>query len=149
MRVFSFNHKAFNYWPIYDAIKKYYPIGLPFAFSVDTQDFYRSYPGIVELDRILIDNTHSNKNYRERWVKFEKQLKNEFGKVVEGTTHGQAPSYSGFVILEKRKAKELTVRKELHCSISYMGPFYTIYGLDTTSVLLNNLQEYSTINAIT
>jgi hypothetical protein len=135
MDIFSFDEQVFDFWPIYDSIKRYYPIGIP--FNEHSYKFYRSYPGIVELNRLVLDNVHINKNYRERWTKFKKQLKKDFGREVEGTTYGQVPSYSAFIRIARKKVKDILASKELHFAVSFVGPYYTIYGLDSCAVLLS------------
>lgn len=134
--IFSFDEQSFNFWPLYEAIKTHYPIGL--YWDEDDYTFFRSYPGLETLTNRILDNVHNTRNYRQRWVAFEKQLKTEFAKPIIGTTYGQAPSFSAFVQLENQKRKDLIRSKELHFAVSLVGPFYTIYGVDKTTVLLDD-----------
>ena len=49
-----FNSDKFDFWKIYDAIKRFYPIGV----KKDESKMYLSYPGLKELEDIVIDNIH-------------------------------------------------------------------------------------------
>jgi hypothetical protein len=55
--MFSFNTDKHDFWPIYDAIKQFYPIGIQ---KNDDDGMYVSYPGIKLLETIIIDNIHNH-----------------------------------------------------------------------------------------
>lgn len=59
MKTFSFNTKKHNFWLIYDAIKLYYPIGIP----KDEHSIYFNYPGIKNLTALIVEKIHNSDNY--------------------------------------------------------------------------------------
>ena len=77
MNGFRFNTDKFDFWPIYEAIKKYYPIGV----EIDPE-FYRSYSGHAELINILSEKVHNDENYTSIWTNFENKLALNTGKTV-------------------------------------------------------------------
>jgi hypothetical protein len=160
---FTFDTETYNYWPIYEAIKKYYPLGI-FQNDEDSAS-YQSYPGLRELEKILLAILH-DENYRKGWITFIDSLKEEFKKVVVGTTYGNSPCFSAYIEIEQKILDKVTVCKELHFAISLLGPFYSIYGIDRTMLTLekelykgqealanfeeeDKLQYFEAINSIT
>jgi hypothetical protein len=126
---FFYNDK-FDFLKIYDSIKHFYPIGLP---KGQDKMFY-SYPGIKELEKIVLENIHENDNYIDRWVDFTKQIENIIQKEIIGTTYGQAPSFSSFARLDTFSFDNFTREKELHFFVSLVGPFYTVIGQDKSVI---------------
>ncbi len=128
-RLFSFNPNTHNLWEIYEAIHNYYPIGLSRDSAV-----YMEYKGIKELEKLVVENIHDKENYLQRWDSFTTQIGAELDKEVVGTTFGQAPSFSSSIILKKDTIQSCTHSKELHFSVSLLGNFYQIYGIDATTI---------------
>ena len=126
---FSFNSGKYDLWPIYEAIKSYYPIGITRG---DEVGIYFEYPGIEELEKIVVDNIHDRKTLTKRWSNFTKAIGEEIGLEIVGTTYGQAPSFSSSLILQKNQTGTCLHNKELHFTVSLIGPFFQIYGLDST-----------------
>lgn len=131
--MFNFNSEKFDFWQIYDAIKRFYPIGV----SKDESVMYSSYPGLKELEDIIVDNIHKNKHFIQRWDNFTKEIANEIGKEIIGTTYGQAPSFSSYILLNSTSLDDLTRTKEIHFFVSLVGPFYTVVGQDNTLIKLD------------
>ena len=129
-----FNHEKFDFWKVYDAIKRFYPIGI----KKEESKLYYSYPGLKDLEAIIIDNVHEEKHFKERWTNFTLELETEIGKQIIGTTYGQAPSFSSFVLLEKTCSDNQTRTKELHFFVSFIGPFYSVIGMDTNTVKIEH-----------
>ena len=140
--MFYFNTEKFDFWKIYDAIKRFYPIGI----KKDERKMYFSYPGLIELQDIIVDNIHEDRHYGERWVNFKKTIEAEIGKTIVGTTFGQAPSFSAYVLLETASIDNLTRTKEVHFFVSLVGPFYTIIGQDMSTVELEEYTNYKSAN---
>jgi hypothetical protein len=136
-----FNSEKFDFLKIYDAIKRFYPIGL----KKDQSKMYYSYPGLKELENILVDNIHDENNFISRWKNFTKDIELEIGKKIIGTTYGQAPSFSSFVLLDTTSVDNLTRTKELHFFVSLVGPFYTIIGQDVNTVKIET-RHYQSIS---
>jgi hypothetical protein len=133
-----FNSDKFDFWKIYDAIKRFYPIGV----KRDESKMYFSYPGLKELEDIVVDNIHDDNHFIERWDNFTKDIEKEIGKEIIGTTYGQAPSFSSYVLLDTTSIDNLTRTKELHFFVSLVGPFYTIVGQDNNTVKLEEHKNY-------
>ena len=133
-----FNSDKFDFWKIYDAIKRFYPIGV----KRDDSKMYFSYPGLKELEDIVVDNIHNDNHFIERWDKFTKDIEKEIGKEIIGTTYGQAPSFSSYVLLDTVSVDDFTRTKELHFFVSLVGPFYTIVGQDNNAVSIDDNRSY-------
>lgn len=129
--IFNFNSGRYNFWPVYDAIKEYYPIGLRGASS----SVYFEYPGIKRLEEIVVDNIHVRSHFWERWSRVKRKWQKEIGKPIRETTYGQAPSFSGYVEVFRKKVNDCVLSKELHLAVSLVGPFYTLFGLDNTTLI--------------
>lgn len=144
---FGFNSTTHNYWDIYEIIKRYYPIGIN---QNEGRGIHNKYNGLKELEAIIVENIHVAENYRSRWTNFTRMIGNELEKQIEGRTYGQAPSFSSSILLESNQIENCLHSKELHFSVSLIGEFYQIYGLDLTTVIEQNEDVgYSSINVIT
>ncbi len=110
---------------------KYYPLGIKSDLPT-----YHEFPGQVELGKIVVDNIHNNKNFKSRWKDFEKELRRDLKKSIEGQTYAFRPSFSSSLSLSKFKHNELLHFKSLRFSVSLLGPFYTVYGVDETIIIL-------------
>ncbi|MBT8183012.1 MAG: hypothetical protein KJO53_15645 [Eudoraea sp.] len=146
---FSFNSFSHDLWPVYNAIKEYYPIGIARG---EGGGIFFQYPGLKKLEEIVIENVHNESNYKKRWKDFTKELSINMGKEVVGTTFGQAPSFSSYLIMEKNDFKNGSNNKQIHFAVSLLGNFYTIYGLDVTTVYdpeKSYRKAYRTANALT
>ena len=128
---FSFNPNTHNFWPIYEAIKKYYSIGIQMNEGRGIHPKYNGHNAIVEL---LNEHIHDTDNFNRSWTSFENYLGEKLNKKVQGTTMGQAPSLSSSIILKKEIFGDCTHSKELHFSVSLLGGFYQIYGVDNTRI---------------
>ncbi|WP_220473548.1 hypothetical protein [Flagellimonas pelagia] len=134
---FSFNSKEYDFWSLYNSIKKYYPIGIK---KNQDLDIYRQYPGILELEKILLESIADKKTYQRNWTSYIKRIGSELGKEVTGTTFGLVPSYSAFLILDFQKiSSNRGVYKELHFAVSLLGKYYQIYGLNKTVLSYDDL----------
>ncbi len=144
---FAFNSNKYDLWEIYEVIKKYYPIGIS---RNEGRGIYLEYKGIQALEKIIADNIHNSNNYQDRWESFTTQIGKELNKEIIGTTYGQAPSFSSSIILQKNELEDCIHKKELHFSVSLIGNFYQIYGLDTTTVLdVKEQKGFHAVNAVT
>lgn len=127
---FNFRADRFNLWPIYDAIKTFYPIGLQrFEGSV-----YFDYPGIKKLEEIVVENIHHESNYQEKWVRVTEEWQNDLNVKIIGTTMGQSPSFSSYLELKNVVYENRIITEELHFTVSLVGPFYTVFGIDRTTL---------------
>jgi hypothetical protein len=127
---FKFNPKIYNFWSIYEALKKHYPIGIP----KDESGAYYEYSGIKELEKIITENIHDNDRYKQNWVKFTKLISTKYNKEILGTTYGQAPSFSASIIINSECSSTIVRREKINFSVSLLGNFYQIYGIDEISI---------------
>jgi len=138
--MFYFNSDKFDFWVIYDAIKQFYPIGIP----KDESRIFYSYPGLKKLESIIVENIHDENKFNNGWQSFTLEIEKAINKKVIGTTYGQAPSFSSYIQLDSLSADNLTRTKNLHFFVSLVGPFYTIIGEDSNTVKVNDQHFKST-----
>ncbi|HEY8937857.1 MAG TPA: hypothetical protein VIM65_21680 [Cyclobacteriaceae bacterium] len=142
MRKFQTEYKDYNFQEIYDTIKTFYPIEEPDRYTTET---ISSFPGFIEMSRLMEENFINQKNYRERWSKFNKHLKKSIKKPIRSTFTLSNCSYYGEVVLETIENNDYSRSKKLHFFISILGPYFSIYGIDSSSVKLpvqEHGQEY-------
>ena len=125
----QFNTAKYDFNEISTSILRFYPIGI----SPEDEGYF-SYPGIQELDKIVVDNISNESNYKSRWTDFTKEIGSEVQTPLIGTTYGQNPSFSALLQLETASLDNLFRTKELHFYLSLIGPFYTILGQDNNTV---------------
>lgn len=142
---FSFNTKTLDFWPIYEAIKKYYPIGI--QKGEEGRGIYHKYHGIELLEKIVVENIHNRENYERTWKSFEKHLGKKLNKEMEGTTMGQAPSLSSSIIMTNTTDGNCTYSKKIHFSVSLLGEFYQIYGTEETTIQ-KGIRRYNATNLV-
>jgi hypothetical protein len=128
-----FNSDKFDFWPIYDSIKRFYPIGI----ANDNPHLFNSYPGIKELNAIIGDNIHNSEHLNSRWRDFTIELENRIQKPIRGTTFLQ-PCFSSCIEMGTFSFDNFTRTKELHFFVSLLGPFYSIIGHDWNVLKVNN-----------
>jgi hypothetical protein len=127
--MFSFNPNKYNFWPIYETIKKYYPLGI----IKENKNFYYSYEGLIEFNTIINDNLADQNNFRTRWKSFDDIIEKKI-KIRPIGTGGFAPSFSSLVEFEILKFDKLTRVKRIHYWVSLLGPYYTIVGDDVNII---------------
>ncbi|WP_341835524.1 hypothetical protein WJU16_21845 [Chitinophaga pollutisoli] len=143
---FTFYPETHNYWPVYDAIKKFYPIGLH-----PNDSLYSTYKGRKMLGDILVERVHDPVQFKE-FSGFSDKVGAAMGCEVIGWTFGQEPSLAFEVILEKIEQRPVSYARKLYFAKSLLGDFYTIYGLETTTVWKEDgerPQQYRSDNVIT
>ncbi len=83
------DREPFDFWSVYKTIVEYYPIGIDRDSS-----WYNDYKGMKQIEEILITRIHDDKNFQSEWEDYWEAFGKEIGKRIEGTTYGQAPSFS-------------------------------------------------------
>ncbi len=124
-----FNPERYRFQSIENTIRYFYPIGL----ALDDAEYVR-FQGLKEMTDLVAAAVHNEQCYQETWVSFENEVKVQSKKAVIGSTYGQEPSYSANLIIEKSKQDNLTRIKELHFTVSLLGPYYTVIGQDKTII---------------
>jgi hypothetical protein len=137
--MFFFNQDKFDFWEIYESIKRYYPIGI----KKDESKMFHSYPGMKDLEEIIVHKIHNEQQFGE-WENFKKEIGDSIQKPIIGTTYGQAPSFSSFIEIDSIAFDNFTRSKVLHFFVSVIGPFYTIIGEDVSIVKVKEWNFRST-----
>lgn len=110
-----------------ETIHKYYPVGV----------YHLSYPGQQELKKIIetkINDLHDKKE--TAWMLYTKTIK-EIAPSYRLINHGtrQFPSYVLWLEIEEVKpAEQLTITSNLVISFSLLGPYYTWFIVDTSTL---------------
>jgi hypothetical protein len=146
-KYFSFNAKYYNYWPVYTTIGKYYPIG---ADHATWPAFRQEYPGTNTLNELI---THAfEDNQFAAWDSFRQQVGKTLGKETFDYSNIHFPAYTAEVILNTFKYETVTHIQKLLFSVSFAGPFFTLFGIDETAVTVYNAEGpdgmISTVNTI-
>jgi len=81
-----------------------------------------------------------NINYKKRWKPFIERIGKELGENTQGTTFGLVPSYSAYLLLDSHGNDKKFHRKELHFSVSHLGKFFQVYGIEKS--ILNSVIIY-------
>lgn len=115
----------FDLREIYEALHRCYPIDIYHAPSSQNRS--------EKLTSIIVDNIH-NRECFEPWEQFTDELALESNKEIIGTTYGNAPSFSSFMVLDTTTVGSNTRSKQLHFMISLVGSFYTVIGEDKNTV---------------
>ena len=134
---FFFNYEEYDFWPLYDSIKKYYPIGIK---KNQHFDVYRQYPGIQDLEKLIVERLEGKNPGYDSWKSFLKKLGDKIGKQAHGATFGYTPSYSAYMNLESKTKGNRWILKDLCFSVSHLGEFYQIYGIEKS--VLSYVMEY-------
>ena len=137
--------KRFDFWSVYKSIIEYYPIGIDNEYPGP----FFEYDGIKKLEDIVIKKVHDDKNYKGEWANYWEKVSEDTKIKIEGTTYGQAPSFSAYLILKEEKGSYCNYFEELHFSVSFVGPFYTIIGQSRTEVREGDIiGRFSAVNRI-
>jgi hypothetical protein len=116
-----------DFWPIYDHLKRHYPLGLTLEEPTDVQ----AYPGYQELQARVAESLQDGGYLQTDWNSLEAEVAASAARLVRGKTNGQVPCFSAVLDLGTTDGAEWQVRKELFFAVSLVGPFYTVVGHDT------------------
>lgn len=142
---FGAGREKFDFWSVYKLIMEYYPIGI----DNDYPGPFFEYDGIKKLEDIVVKKVHDDKNYKEEWADYWEKVSEEAGLPIIGTTYGQAPSFSAYLILKEERGNYCDYFEELHFSVSFVGPYYTIIGQSRTVVHEDDrLKGFSAVNRV-
>jgi hypothetical protein len=110
-------------------IKEYYPIGL----KANT-DEYSNHPAFVKLNNKIGEHMTNYNAYIKPWKSFLLNLPKGFKSKIHNHGFAHDISYGGELTLEKYEDEKLIRKKKIIFSVSWLGPFYTIYGIDETVI---------------
>ena len=127
--MFSFNSDKYDFWSVYEAIQKYYPIGVDKSLG----KLYSSYKGQQDFSDLIRDNIQNADNFRKRWKFFDSIVEKETGLKTFGTTI-LSPCFSSFVETERIIYEGCKRMKRIHYFASLLGKFFTLIGDDVTEI---------------
>ncbi|HAA10327.1 MAG TPA: hypothetical protein DCE41_01005 [Cytophagales bacterium] len=130
MNTFSFNADTYDYWLVFQAIQRFYPLGL--AITTDNIGLYMDYPGIKALEKKVVAEFHGDKY--DVWLQPTQAWQSALDAQFLCTTNGQAPGFSGYFELEKHHTEDRIRVKQLHFAVSTLGPFFTLFGQEIEGV---------------
>ncbi|WP_158280869.1 hypothetical protein [Pararcticibacter amylolyticus] len=121
-----------NYIRLYEKIAKYYPIGFK-----ESDPRYSHFCGIRLLDELNSDKL-SPKKYKV-WKQVIRDIKNSKKGIIKGDAESPIfqPSYSGSLLLFKKKKDMFLFTREIRVYVSVLAPVYTILGYDNIIIETN------------
>jgi hypothetical protein len=129
-----------DFTSIYETLSHYYPID-KIVLEI------KEYPGIIEINELLNENFYNQKRFKEKWGPFKKQLKSTFKKTFREELIAFYPCYSGSIEITQNNFDKYSHIKELRFYISLLGPYYTIYMLDKSVMMLDELEDLNIIKS--
>jgi len=117
-----------DYLKIFEDIVKYYPIGIS---QYDPK--YLTYSGTISLQRKCYDKLESP--LYKKWKMLVGDIKKESGVAsADAESPLFYPCYTGNLLIHKEKRGAITFKRSLVFHLSLLGPYYTIYGLDSVII---------------
>ena len=148
---FGFNSAKYDFWPLYESINHYYPIGLS-PTSPDAEDpswqIYPKFKGQQEFGKLVDENFGNEEIFAKKWTSIRLQIGENLNLPTVGTTLGSAPSFSFYLEVSSQKVGNHSIFQRLHVAISLLGQFFSIWGQDGTMLQLNG-KFYPATNVIT
>ena len=132
---------------IADTIKEYYPI----ALNPQSPE-YNAHLGIKKINEAVSEHMNDYKEFIKPWKSFIKKLHKRADKKVHDTSYALALCYSADLILEKYEDSSMVRIKRIAFSVSLLGPFFSVCGVDETIIKEKGSkfgQGYHAINIIT
>ncbi|GAA4325294.1 hypothetical protein [Flaviaesturariibacter amylovorans] len=121
---FAFDEEKFDLWPLYGVIKEHYPLGTFLDGPAPA-----TAPESAKLEAAMAP-LYNRRQYSKLLAEIMKNVRAAIKRRVYGTTYGYSPSISICAVLATQRTGNLTRTKELHMSVSLIGPYYTIVGFD-------------------
>ena len=145
------NHHTKLISAIVENIKKYYPKDID-SFNPE----FMKFPGIIKAFDIIYENIGPPEQkpgpYTRKWRSLMKSLRKSGAENIRGTTYGFVPGFSADLILENFEDEYLTRTKRIAFAVSLIAPFYSICGIDETSIKEKDDEfgrGYHAINVVT
>jgi len=114
---------------IAEVVKYYYPVGV----DINSEE-YNKYSGIIELSNKIGEHMIDYNTYVKPWKLFLINLLKGFKSKVHNYGLPHQSSYGGELTLEKYEDNSLIRKKKIIFNVSWLGNFYTIYGVDETTI---------------
>jgi len=134
---------------IAETINEYYPTGLE-----GNSEEYNKHAGIIKLNHLIGEHMNNYNAYIKPWKSFLENLPKGFKSKIHNYGLPHQTSYGGELTLEKYEDDALIRKKKLIFNVSWLGNFYTIYGVDETYIRDKKAMgefdfQYHAINVIT
>jgi hypothetical protein len=127
------NHNTPLISSIVEHVKKYYPKGIT---SFDEE--FMKFPGIIKAYEIIYENIGPPEQkpgpFTKQWHSLIENLCSLRTENIRITTYGFVPAFSADLILENFEDESLTRTKRIAFAVSLIAPFYSICGIDETSI---------------
>lgn len=130
------------YKELTELVLRHYPTGI----NKDNEPEYFKDKRITELRNFIRDTTSKRFN---QWNAFLEVLSEELELEIFGSTSGNRPSMAGTCILNRHYYDSVFHVQTLVFSISILGPYYEVFGIDSTGILENGKPRYLKTNLIT
>lgn len=141
------NSRNALYKEIGDVIKEKYPIGL-----LRETVGYQEHPKIIKIVNAIGDHMDNYNTYIKPWRSFLNKLPRGYKSKIHSIGMPLDLSYSGELVLEKYEDEALVRLKKIVFVVSWLTPFFTVYGIDETFIkdMLDDREvRYHAINVIT
>jgi hypothetical protein len=115
-----------TYDEVYNEVIKFYPLGL-----THTDPEFAHYPGLMRR-RDLNDEKLQPDNYK-KWKDLIRSVKFPSFRSLSASPESNLfdPCYTGRFLLQKKTSADGVLTRELYVRLSVLGPYYTIYGIDS------------------
>ncbi|MGM0580191.1 MAG: hypothetical protein ACQETL_05900 [Bacteroidota bacterium] len=134
----NYNPKFFG--KLYKTIKEYYPLNKENSNLSDITET-SEYKKRINL---ITHKLHDRNEYKF-WVNFIKQLNELINKEVKNINLKQQPSFNGEINIETSKYDNIETKISLIFSISLLGPYYSIMGVENLRINREQSgEEYNT-----
>ena len=132
-RLYDFHndYHEYDFSALYDVIATYYPVT---ATERPTEEERVQSAQFQKIGARIEEEFSKPKVYNQKWGKFASALKKKLKKPV---SHWPNLAGGGFMVeitLKETKVEDFAHTKTLHLHVSILGPFFTIYGADTSTV---------------
>src|SRR3569833_1044030 len=125
-----------------ETIKSYYPVGIS-----NSEPGYHENAGIKKLQELMWEGMGVRNNFRN-WTTYVNRVCMKLGKETASTTYGPRPCYSADLILERYEDEALIRTKKISFAVSLLGPYYSICGIDETTIKAFDDEMHKYFNAI-
>lgn len=130
------------YKELTELVLSHYPSGI----NKDDEPEYFKDQRIIELRNFIHETTSKGFN---QWNTFLEELSEELKLEIYSNTYGNRPSMAGTCILNKIYYESVFHCQTLVFSISILGPYYEVFGIDTTGIIEDGKPNYLKSNVIT
>lgn len=104
-----FNTETMDFWPMYESIKQFYPLGFK---RDDPWKMFYAYPGMYRLGKIKAENINDEGKF-SRWAEFTEEIAAISQKQVIDRTIVDKPCFNSCIVPETITSHSITREKQL------------------------------------